>query len=589
MARVLGRMLVACTVCLTALPAAATGRTVPIPECAINNECARISADGARIVFSSIDRLVRADRNQGTDVYEFRPGGKVRLLTRDSSGLGSKPLAIATDGSRVLIESLAPFSPTDTDTNEDLYALDEAGIRLITPGPNTRRNSAEFAGVTPDLRHIYFSTTDDLVSTDRDHDHDLYEWTEGQIKIVATGPGEFTSPVGAAVFPSVFGGASDDGSLVYFWEGEDLVTAPPGDPYLDRFFVRVNGTETRRISVPGDLEGPLYSESRPWGTTIDGSKVFVDTNIPVVPGDTDIFHDVYQFADGQWSLLSGGVINGNGEDPSCSVDGTYRCRAHFRGTSDDGERIVFQTAERLLPNDADTSMDLYLRSPVGLELISVGPSGGNTDGFAWPEFAGISRSGQQLAFSTPEALLPADGDRRPDIYLRGPSGLTLASTGPEDNSRAYTPTFGDFTDDGTSLVFLTRDPLVSCDKDKQLDIYERFYTQPNSAAVGAALGAGKTRLVSLERIPPKLRIGARGKVSNGRALVRIGCPRKEQSGCRGVVTASGGRGGRFNLRQGKKRWVSAGTSREVGRKAQVRVRVRDAQGNKAVARKRVRF
>ena len=145
------------------------------------------------------------------------------------------------------------------------------------------------------------------------------------------------------------------------------------------------------------------------------------------------------------------------------------------------------------------------------------------------------------------------------------------------------------------MVFWTRAPLVQGDTDDDADIYQRidFDKQPGKSAQasgkrkkkGKAKASGRTRLVSAERIPPRIRIGA-GRVRGGTAQVLIGCPKKEESGCQGKVRVAGGGSGSFKLKSGRSAWVSVGGS---GAPARVVVKGRDALGNRAKARKRVSF
>lgn len=90
------------------------------------------------------------------------------------------------------------------------------------------------------------------------------------------------------------------------------------------------------LSVPAN--GPVRAMSD------DGSEVFFDTADPLVPRDTNGTLDVYEWHDGQVSLIS------SGSDPAPSF---------FLGASADGSNVFIGTHARLVPQDTDVSGDIY--------------------------------------------------------------------------------------------------------------------------------------------------------------------------------------------------------------------------------------
>src|SRR5437016_4346734 len=105
------------------------------------------------------------------------------------------------------------------------------------------------------------------------------------------------------------------------------------------------------------------------------------------------------------AIVSTGPAGGNGA-----------IAAIFRGASDDGTRVFFQTAESLVSADTDTSIDVYERSNGTTTLVSTGPNGGN--GPASATYAGASADGTHVFFRTAEQLVGADTDNAVDIYER---------------------------------------------------------------------------------------------------------------------------------------------------------------------------
>src|SRR6476646_9427471 len=96
----------------------------------------------------------------------------------------------------------------------------------------------------------------------------------------------------------------------------------------------------------------------------------------------------------------------------------------YKGSSNDGKVVFFETDEQLVPGDTDAKRDVYERAydaDPGIESyvtreVSLGPAGGN-DAFN-ATFEKASADGTVVFFSTEEALVEADTDRRSDVYMR---------------------------------------------------------------------------------------------------------------------------------------------------------------------------
>ena len=92
----------------------------------------------------------------------------------------------------------------------------------------------------------------------------------------------------------------------------------------------------------------------------DGSKRFFNTPAALVPGDTDGQGDVYEEANGQFTLVSTGPTGGNGPQD-----------AGIRLVSQDGSHVVFGTTESLVAADTDGSSDLYVWSNGVTQLVTL--------------------------------------------------------------------------------------------------------------------------------------------------------------------------------------------------------------------------
>jgi hypothetical protein len=590
-------------------PAMAVGQTPRL--CGFNDDCARAAADGGRVVFSTADRLMEADREErGLDVYQL-VGRRLRLLTPDIRRPGvadgeSQLRGLSRDGLRVLVQTTYPYSPADIEsgaTPHDIYLVEGRRQALITLGGETPLDSLE--GASEDARRVYFNTKAALAANDTDEAHDLYEWSGAGIAMISTGPTELTTPLPPpGGLDASLGGATADGSSIYFSYGDALTYG--ADPQRSSLYVRRNGTTTEWIPVPGTLPGPWVPDSWIGGVAPDGSYIHVTTNVQLDPADTDLTFDVYRrSADGVFTLISGSAHDGSAA--GCKPPPGPTCWASLLAVSRAGDRVFFRSDERLVAEDTDSSFDVYERRGSTITLITP-----NTEDQASPmrfakapRFEAVSDDGSQVAITTWSQLVPADTDRRPDIYVRAEGRYHLISTGPPSGKAKYDPTFADFVGEGDSVIFWTRQPLTNADNDGTGDVYERFNFVARPAAARSAAAAskrkprrkpkrrqarGKTRLISAERIPPRISIGRSGRIRQGRAQVRISCPKREESGrCSGVVTAAGAGRGSFKLKRGRSGWITVGSARAIGAAAAVVVRARDALGNRARAGKRVRF
>ena len=96
-----------------------------------------VSADGAHVLFSTDEALVSADTDTQIDLYE-RSGGQTTLIsTGPAGGNGAfEPSfeAVSADGARVLFSTDESLISADTDTAEDVYVK-----RILPPPGNTAR------------------------------------------------------------------------------------------------------------------------------------------------------------------------------------------------------------------------------------------------------------------------------------------------------------------------------------------------------------------------------------------------------------------------------------------------------------------
>jgi hypothetical protein len=295
----------------------------------------------------------------------------------------------ASDGSRIFFTTRQQLLDTDVDQTNDLYACD---IPAGTPTPTGKAN------LCAPLRQVSGAT--------------------GGTDIVAGPP--VPQGTAAAVLPSGDVTVSEDGSTVYFIakgvlaDNEDALgnTAQAGDRnfYAWRADAAHPDGQTSFVARLDDKGAGLQ-------ITPDNRYLSFATATPLLDTDTDSAQDVYRYdADsGELTRISTGLtgVGGNGE--GFSAGGT--------SMTDDGQKIVFATAEPLSPVDGNKAADVYLWTPERVSLISTGAVGGGG------EAASISASGRDIYFETPGALSPADPDLSVDVYdARVGGGFSFAQS-----------------------------------------------------------------------------------------------------------------------------------------------------------------
>lgn len=159
--------------------------------------------------------------------------------------------------------------------------------------------------------------------------------------------------------------------------------------------------------------------------------------------------------------------------------------------SDDGSYVYFSTTEPLVPEDTDTSSDVYVRHAGVTTLVSDGIAP-DPDGFV-TSLVQVSSDGTKALLRTNEPLVAADGDMRDDVYIRDvvAGTTTLVSDGPsDDNVDDVDPATVFGTADLSKVAFATREPIdATNDTDASLDAYVWSGTTP-AALVSDKLTAG---------------------------------------------------------------------------------------------------
>jgi hypothetical protein len=290
--------------------------------------------------------------------------------------------------------------------------------------------------LTPDGSRVFFTSTQQLVNGDTDETKDIYA-----CDIPSGNPAPTSDKANhCAAFRQVSGAqsgaavesvnrTSENGATVLFTATGVLTDhksalgekALAGDHNLYAWRTDAAHPDGQTTFV-GRLDGDDVNDAQ---ATPDGRYLAFTTTTQLLETDTDNARDIYRYdADtGQLTRASTNVLGvaGNGDGFDTYID-SYRLEPEHNPTtviSDDGQRIVFTTAEALSAADGNEESDVYLWTPARVSLISTGSSGfaprdraGNINS----PYAYITGSGQDIYFGSSQQLTPADGDDSADIY-----------------------------------------------------------------------------------------------------------------------------------------------------------------------------
>jgi hypothetical protein len=379
-----------------------------------------------------------------------------------------------------------------------LGAEDVAGLGLDPATFDLR-----FAGASPDLGHLVFSSCSKLTATAIDgcpSDPNLYAVSAGAWTAIngATPGAEIAASAGAI---------SSDGSRIYW---KDLNTG--------NLFLYQGGSNTQVDAAVGgggifeaaSLDGSIayYSKSNDLWRYAGGTSTKIASGVTGVLGTSESGDRVYfQDASGLKLWLGGAIstvaAGANAADPSTYPPATGAARVSAEGT-----KLVFVSKAKLTGYDntdlhtgtPDSEVFLYDASTAKLTCVSCNPSGakpigsssipgarrnGTAPGSTWAyKPRALSADGKRVIFDSADALVKSDSNANPvtfvgigDVYeweAAGEGSCTKAAGCVDILSSGPAPEGASFVDasaDGTDVFFLTEASLVGTDPGS-LDLYD---------------------------------------------------------------------------------------------------------------------
>lgn len=364
----------------------------------------------------------------------------------------------------------------ETPSGVQISELIASECSRVSPTCDPAEGNDFYEGASVDGSKVYFTTTRQLADSDLDSGTecdvstgvtgcDLYlydaEKPVGQrLTQVSAGEATVGHPTvgsGAGVYKSI-AAISGDGSRAYFIASGVLTeSASPagllpqgGQPNLYLYEADSGATKFIGTLAAGDaVSGFLGNDISFWrdaravplrGADLGGQEVGGDGHIlvlsskaPLTADDLDGGRaDVFRY-DGDTETLErvskaapGGSDNGPFDAVVYGANGipAGEFAERARWVSEDGDSVGFMTAEALVPVDADGDESPYMWRQVGVGSELTLLPGNALIGFSGPEeFAPtLSADGNEVAFVSSRALLPADGDATADVYVARAEG-----------------------------------------------------------------------------------------------------------------------------------------------------------------------
>lgn len=447
------------------------------------------SGDGKVAVFTTVEQMVPGDTDQQEDVFlRSFDEGLGEYVTREisigpSGGNDARTAhyeGMSRDGREVFFSTKEKLVTGDDDQGtEDIYVRNLIENRTIlvsqgdascaAQGCGSGTQAAIFlpGGIAPEGGIVFFGSEEKLAEPDPDGTgFDIYARDiEAGTTTFVSAPDPSCAGCVSKGLPPQFQGIDDSGGRAFFTTDEELAGADVDSGEGDLYVRDLGAGTTRLISTPGtcppDLPVDQNCEPSYGGSSADGSDVYFETNDRILAGaDTDKSQDVYEWSEGTLILVSTGPAGGNGD-----------ANVSFAEATPDGDVAFFETDESLVSGDIDSSQDVYRRAGGGTTLVSVGEAGKGS--LAFPAFfEWVSRTGPEVVvFTTSESLTGADVDSSQDVYVRSGGVTQLVSDGPDGGDAELSATFADAAEDGSGIFFVTAESLVTDDTDPSPDLY----------------------------------------------------------------------------------------------------------------------
>ncbi|MGN6216023.1 MAG: TolB family protein [Solirubrobacterales bacterium] len=208
------------------------------------------AAEGEKVFFETSESLSAKDTDEAGDVYE-RASGSTNLVTPGTADLNASFDKASPDGATVLFSTREALGGGDSGEKLDVYKQSGATTTLVTPG--SPEFDATFLGASSDTSDVYYGTAQKVSPSDLDTNSDIYEKPGvGSPVLVSAGPeggnGSQTAHLSAV---------SDDGALAFFTTKERLTVDDNFAGETDVYSHSETGTRLVSVGNSGELQlGP---------------------------------------------------------------------------------------------------------------------------------------------------------------------------------------------------------------------------------------------------------------------------------------------------------------------------------------------
>lgn len=390
-------------------------------------------------MFMSVLNLVPEDQNGKADVYEWTPDG-IRLVSRDRTGtavgayppvgidaeqMKAEPGAVSADGSRVFFERIDGPSLEGAPTG--VYSVFmRRGDELTHVSPRLGVDPAadvRFVGAYVNGTIVYLRTSEQLTGTPKAAGQALYRYdTESEtLTLIADDP---------VAGQTAFLGASEDGETIVYTRGTDpdlYVRNGSGDHLVGTLFFG-------DVEIIFDSGASKRSDKRMLRLSADGRTLVFSSYNSVIPSDpTGFKQQIYRWTEADGVRRISAAQDGSPAQDDAflgNFSSTFPGRLRYlqtnslrkspnegRGMSDDGSRVFFETAERLVGADVNGKTDVYEWYDGDVSLVSPG----NQRDHAL--FHDNSADGRTVFFTTQSRLIPElDRNSSRDLYAAREGG-----------------------------------------------------------------------------------------------------------------------------------------------------------------------
>ncbi len=309
----------------TSISEPSSGATGDCSECDTSEPAAAVfqgaSEDGSKVFFLSEQRLLPGSEGQNLYEYDFDAimGKRLVLVAPAVAGVAR----VSEDGSRVyfvsqhaLTVSPNPVGAVAQSGGDNLFVYDTptkstAFVGELSPADEEDWQRADERPVdaTKDGRFIAFTSSADLTPDDTSTSQQVFEYDALEKTLIRVSAGRE--------------GFNQNGNT---------------DEY------------PARIVFPS-YDGRLNPAPQPTSISADGAYVVFQSRDNLTPHALAGYNNVYEFHDGQVSLIS------DGRDVTVNVEDNSNVA--LVGVDASGANVFFITGDQLVPQDGDTQTDLY--------------------------------------------------------------------------------------------------------------------------------------------------------------------------------------------------------------------------------------